>query len=348
MANKEPGRIDIVYLWVNGADPAWRSKRRMAYSSWVKRNSGNLAVYGNVEGRYRDNGELLYNLRALETFFPEHGNVYIVTDGQCPAWLRRSDRVSLVDHCDLIPAHARPVFDSGHIESYIHHIPGLSEKFIYLNDDVFFGAPVDPERWFGQRMAVFTEPEALPANASLHPGATATVNAAILSRAWLSTKCPGYRHDPRLLAHAPRPFLKSALHAFEERATDLFRRARSTAFRTWDLPSITSDLAPRWMVYNGLARLECSDAAYVSTGAEHAEQQFAFLRTHFGKVPFFCINDTCNDADYDDPRLLRVSLTMEKLLPRASSFEIVSDRGLIMPADRDQVTGNASVAFDYD
>jgi hypothetical protein len=96
MANKGPERIDIVYLWVDGADPVWRSKRRTAYSSWEKRNSSELAIYSNVEGRYRDNGEFLYSLRALDTFFPEHGHVHIVTDGQCPAWLSRSDRVSIV------------------------------------------------------------------------------------------------------------------------------------------------------------------------------------------------------------------------------------------------------------
>ena len=36
-------------------------------------------------GRFRDNDELRYSLRALERFFPEHGHVYIVTDAQVPA-----------------------------------------------------------------------------------------------------------------------------------------------------------------------------------------------------------------------------------------------------------------------
>jgi len=79
-------------------------------------------------------------LRSLEKFFPTHGHVYIVTDGQTPAWLQASHRLTVIDHRDLLSSATRGVFDSGHIESYLHHIPGLSEHFIYLNDDVFFGA----------------------------------------------------------------------------------------------------------------------------------------------------------------------------------------------------------------
>lgn len=202
MANKALERIDIIYLWVDGADPAWRAKRRTAYSLWRKRNSSRLAAYGNVEGRYRDNGEPLYSLRALETFFPKHGQVHIITDGQSPTWLRRSDRVSLVDHRDLTPSYVRPIFDSGHIEFYIHHIPDLSEKYFYLNDAMFLGAPVDPDHWFSERLTYFTELETLSASASLQPDGNATVNAAILSEAWLSKKYPSYRHDLRPLAHA--------------------------------------------------------------------------------------------------------------------------------------------------
>jgi hypothetical protein len=61
--------IDIVYLWVDGADPAWRARRQQAYAAWARAHPGQLALHGNVAGRYRD-GELRYNLRALERFFP--------------------------------------------------------------------------------------------------------------------------------------------------------------------------------------------------------------------------------------------------------------------------------------
>ena len=63
-------QIDIVYLWVNGADPIWLNKRHRAYAGWARQNPAELAAFGNVAGRYRDNSELLFNLRALELFSP--------------------------------------------------------------------------------------------------------------------------------------------------------------------------------------------------------------------------------------------------------------------------------------
>ena len=142
--------IDIVYLWVDGADPAWRTRRQHAYAAWAQAHPGQLALHGNVAGRYRDSGELRYNLRALERFFPGHGHIYLLTDRQVPHWLRASPRLTVIDHASLMPGASLPVFDSGHIESYLHHIPGLSERFLYLNDDVFFGAPFEPAFWFGE------------------------------------------------------------------------------------------------------------------------------------------------------------------------------------------------------
>ena len=137
VAPNHSDRIDIVYLWVDGSDAVWQSKRQHAYRAWVARNPNELAVFGNAAGRFRDNGELLFSLRALEKFFPDHGHVYIVTDGQMPHWLQPSQRLTVVDHRALIPPSAGAVFDSGHIESYLHRIPGLSERYLYLNDDVF-------------------------------------------------------------------------------------------------------------------------------------------------------------------------------------------------------------------
>lgn len=56
-----------------GADPVWLGKRRAAYAAWTRQNPRELAIFGNVAGRYRDYSELLFNLRALQRFFPQHG-----------------------------------------------------------------------------------------------------------------------------------------------------------------------------------------------------------------------------------------------------------------------------------
>ena len=79
--------IDIVYLWVNSKDNEWQKKRNSSFKSFLKTNKNDIALYANTDGRFRDNDELLFNLRSLEKFFPDHGHVYIVTDEQRPSWL---------------------------------------------------------------------------------------------------------------------------------------------------------------------------------------------------------------------------------------------------------------------
>lgn len=316
-------RIDIVYLWVDGADAAWRRKREHRSGNWLHRHSDELAMYGNVEGRYRNNDELRFSLRALERFFPDHGKVWIVTDDQRPAWLRETAGLEIVDHRDLIPAELLPVFSSTHIESWIHRIPGLSERFFYLNDDVFFGAPVVPDQWFGEQITLFVEAEARRTYDDIQPHETSLVNAAILAHDWMTSRYADYRHDPRLFAHAPRPLLKSALHELEELAPEMFARVRSSPFRSWRNPPIISDLLLRWMVHTGRARRELApDALYIATGNDDAALQFARLRARFESLPYFCINDTCDDAPPNDIRLLRVARVLPELLPDPSCFEL--------------------------
>lgn len=318
---QNPPPIDIIYLWVDGADPIWQAKRERAYAAWAAQHPDELARFGNSAGRYRDNHELLFNLRSLEKLFPDHGHVYIVTDGQVPGWLRPSAGVTVVDHRELLATPDTLAFDSGHIESWLHHIPGLSERFIYLNDDVFFGAPVKAEWWFGERLKVFVESTRVPRYSALQRQETALVNASILSRNWLGSRYPAYRHDWRLQAHAPRPMLKSVMFELEELAPELFASVRSTTFRSWRVPAIVPDLVPRWMVHKGYAERHELNPLHISAGDDQAGRQLDMLRSQFGKLPFFCINDTCDDAAADDLRLLRISHTLQQLLPEPCSFE---------------------------
>ncbi|MEZ5363359.1 MAG: hypothetical protein R2748_13705 [Bryobacterales bacterium] len=120
--------IDAVYLWVDGAAIAGRP--------------ATLAPH-----RDRDNGELRYSLRSLFAHAPWVRRVFLVTNGQRPAWLVQSHpRLRVVSHADLFLDEAcLPTFNSNAIELQLHRIPGLSRRFLYCNDDVFFGGPVVPE-----------------------------------------------------------------------------------------------------------------------------------------------------------------------------------------------------------
>jgi hypothetical protein len=321
--------IDIVYLWVDGNDPVWRAKRHRAALGMDAAQTEALAPFGNVEGRFRDNDELRYSLRALERFFPDHGHVYLVTDEQTPPWLRDSSRLTVVSHRDLLPADRLPTFDSGNIESYIHRIPGLSERYFYLNDDVFFGAPVRLDHWFwpgGFYAAWSDDPDVR--EGPMRPDDNSLENASRLSDQWLnalpSLSDADYCHTPRTFAHSPRPMLKSLLFRLEDEAPELFERVRSGVFRTWDNPTLVSDFVLRWALAHGVAKIRDYAHLYVATGDADQAGQLAALVKASGQLDFFCVNDTTDDAHGHDPRLAQVKATLQSLFPQASQFETQS------------------------
>lgn len=333
---KNETKIDIVYLWVDGNDPFWRQKRQFSLQQLSHGHINDLAPYSNVEGRFRDNDELRYSLRALEYFFPEHGHVYIITDSQVPVWLQTSEQVTIIDHLDLIPNNQLPTFDSGNIESYIHRIPGLSERYFYFNDDVFFGSPVNVHDWFWDGGIYVTWSDEPPvSDEPMRPDATSLENACRLSNEWfmsdrritqtetsLRPAVPApYEHTFRTFAHSPRPMLKSLLFELERVAPELFGRVRSTVFRVWNKPTIVSDFVMRWALASGQAKLREHSHLYISTGAGGHQDQLDLLYSMFGKIEFFCINDTTDDAGFDDPRFEDVRSTLALMLPVASSFE---------------------------
>ncbi|XP_044041995.1 N-acetylglucosamine-1-phosphotransferase subunits alpha/beta isoform X1 [Siniperca chuatsi] len=100
--------------------------------------------------RFEDNEELRYSLRSVEKHAPWVRHIFIVTNGQIPSWLNLDNpRVTVVTHQDIFQNHSHlPTFSSPAIETHIHRIPGLSQKFIYLNDDVMFGKDVWPDDFY--------------------------------------------------------------------------------------------------------------------------------------------------------------------------------------------------------
>lgn len=318
--------IDVVYLWVDGNDPTWRNKRQRAANRLLNGSEHALARHGNVEGRFRDNDELRYSLRALERYFPAHGHIYLLTDGQTPDWLRADDRLTVVSHQDLLPAKHRPTFDSGNIETYLHHIPGLSERYFYCNDDVFFGAPVAPEQWFypGGIYTTWSDDPAVH-KPELQANDHSLENASRLSQQWLDAHpegvLPGYLHTPRTFAHAPRPMLKSLLQRLEAQAPELFERARSTVFRAWDSPTLVSDFVLRWALAHGLARVRPYRHRYLASGDADLAAQLRDLEAAGGRLDFFCINDTTDNAHDHDPRLAQVKDSLEAMFGQPSRFE---------------------------
>lgn len=143
--------VDLVYLWVDDSDPQWRTRRNDALRK-AGRPAENPAptASGHSSERFRDYGELRFALRSAHRFAPWARHIYLVTDRQVPHWLDTSHPdITVVDHQDIFnePSHL-PTFNSHSIGSRLHHIDGLSDQYLYINDDVFFGRPVSPAQFF--------------------------------------------------------------------------------------------------------------------------------------------------------------------------------------------------------
>ncbi|XP_033190663.1 N-acetylglucosamine-1-phosphate transferase subunits alpha and beta [Bombus vancouverensis nearcticus] len=135
--------IDVVYTWVNGSDPVFLKN--------LKEHIPIMDV-NTAASRFSDKDELRYSLRSLEMYAPWVRHVYIVTNGQIPSWLDMDNpKVTLITHEDIfLNKSDLPTFSSPAIESHIHRIPGISDKFLYFNDDVMLGAEVWPEDFITQ------------------------------------------------------------------------------------------------------------------------------------------------------------------------------------------------------
>lgn len=141
MANKE--EIDFVLTWVDMNDPEWnRVFSQYSGKPEIEKN-------GVSDARFRDYGFLKYWFRGVEKFAPWVGKIHLITSGQKPEWLDTANpKINVVDHKDFIPEEFLPTFNSTVIERYMHRIPGLSEKFVYFNDDFYIIRPVTSERFF--------------------------------------------------------------------------------------------------------------------------------------------------------------------------------------------------------
>jgi len=144
--------MDVVYTWVDMNDPKWLEK----YRKYTGENPGGH--------RFKDNGELEFSIQLLKKNCNFIRNIFIVTDDQIPDWLVRKKKseleseknwcknIFIVDHKDIIDSKCNlPTFKSNTIESFLHNIKGLSEYFLYFNDDTFIGRKCGIETFINKK-----------------------------------------------------------------------------------------------------------------------------------------------------------------------------------------------------
>jgi len=143
--------IDMVVTWVDSSDANWQKQR------------DNLATKLNLpiqHQRYpstktRSDSELEVMLMSIHRFAPWLRHVFVITarpqTPHCltePGHETRFPKCKIVHHDEILPVSALPTFNSHVIESGLHNIPSLSEKFLYANDDMYATNHIFPGDYF--------------------------------------------------------------------------------------------------------------------------------------------------------------------------------------------------------
>jgi hypothetical protein len=309
--------IDIVYTWVDGSDPDWAVRRDkhlgVTDSDALNRTAANVS-------RYLSRDELRYSLRSIEMFAPWVRRIFIVTDNQVPAWLDQSSKAVVVDHREIFAdPSVLPAFNSHAIESQLHHVDGLAEHYLYLNDDMLFGRPVSPANFFGRNglPKIYLSPARIewgePSIDDLPVMAAAKNNREILLKDF-------GRYVSQKQKHTPYPHLRSVMYEMEERYAEDFARTAASRFRHPSDISIASSLQQYYTFLTGRAVLGSVGYTYVDLADPSAPVQLTRLRKT-AEFDTFCLNDTDSDDVNFEEQMTMVRSFFEDYFPLPSSFE---------------------------
>ena len=248
--------IDVVYTWVDDGFPG--------YAAEMARYRG--TVHDHNPNRTRDNLDLLkYSLRGLARHVPWIGRVHLLTcRPQVPDWLdRRAPGLVIVHHDEIMERAIPPTYNSFAILSHVHLIPDLSARFLYVEDDMLFGAPVPRSHFEApdgrivvRRRLGRTASPALRDNTATSPWNAALARANHL----LDT---GFAAAPRhVVSHVPLLIDKAIWAGMLDRWPDEVRHTRESRFRR------AGNIAPEYLYQHYL----------LATGAGVAAPRFETYR----------------------------------------------------------------------
>ena len=309
--------IDVVYTWVDGADPAWRARRDAALGE-----TGTLRAAAHPsatdESRFTNSDELRYSLRSLHRNAHWVRRIHIVTDGQVPTWLRHDDaRIRIVDHREILDGSR---FNSHAIESALHRIPGLAEHYLYLNDDVMFGRIAHPGDFFAAKGVSRFFPSDLPIDAGPVSSADPPIMAAAKNGRDLLSERFGMEVRTKI-RHTVHPQLRSVAAQIEQENPEVVARTRAALFRSSEDLSLAASLH-HWYAYSqGRAVPSGVNYLYVDLAAPEAAQALDALES-LRRYDTFCLN---TEESALSPRM-RVELTrfLEKYYPDPAPWELLS------------------------
>ena len=336
--NKNAG-IDFVITWVDGSDPEWIKEKNKYKSGGSQDNS---------DSRYRNMDLLKYWFRAVELYAPWVRKIHFVTWGHYPEWLNTEHKkIRIVKHSDFIPEKYLPVFNSNPIEMNMHRIKGLSNHFVYFNDDMFITSPVKPSYFFYKGLP--RDVAAMKAFSFIWPETKVTDfilanNMYVMNqhfdkrttlkknfKKWFSPSLGKYLFSNLLLMpwpyftgmkpmHVAMSLKKDTYQELWEEEYELLDRTCRHRFR--DMEDVNPWLVEFWQMAKGdFYPRKAKDVKYFSLSPDDRENEEVYRAVKDSKYKLICINDGYVDENYDNVKE-RLCSVMEQKFSQKSQFEI--------------------------
>ena len=302
-----PWPVDIVYTWVNKDDPSWVELWNSAFPEKPFDTD-----------RFASKDELRYSLRALCKYLPWYHKVYVVSNCKKPDWLKENPKLQWVKHEEVFPDHAvLPTFNSHAIESCLHNINGINERFIYFNDDMFVNRPCYYGDFFDHngKSIVHLEPYGMVSESNNFDETKDYLAPSINCHHLIKKINPEYNAG-RLHKHSPYALRKSVLEKIEEQFADAFIKTRKANLRSSEDLNITSFLYHHYALDNGEAI--CSDFPYLIVRPSNVK---SIMNGKVRSYKYLCFNDGDGSSN-NESYLKSYREIVGNLYPCKSGFEI--------------------------
>ncbi|WP_265691077.1 stealth family protein [Streptomyces griseolus] len=306
--------VDAVYTWVDGDDPAWKQRKASAKGEVYHAESAS-------DARFISRDELRYSVRSLHMFAPWIANVYIVTDDQVPAWLREDvPGVRVVSHREIFRNGADlPTFNSHSIESQLHHIKGLSEHFLYFNDDMFIGRLVTPHAFFTPNGTAryFPSRNRIPQGPVVETD-TPVDAACKNNRALLHERFGRVITQP--MEHIPYALRRSAMEEAERDFPQAWARTAASRFRAMTDLSTTSSFGLYYAALTGRAQPGSMPFTYLQLAVPDLADRLQRLLDGRDQDSF-CLNDAFSTPEDIEAQQELLDGFLDAYFPVPSPYE---------------------------
>lgn len=256
--------IDVVYTWVDNNDPNWQHMYAEASAERKKSDREHKSV--DNPARFANRNEIYYSIKSVKKYAPWVRNIYIVSNCSQPEWSKSVENIIYVKHEQIFPDNScLPTFSSRAIETVLHKIEGLSENFLYFNDDVFLCKSVSPDDffWGDGRIYFFPSKHDIPYTKPFK--AIRPVDVMAINSANLLVRDFCYKPIKKL-HHTPHPLSRSLLNEIENRYRPVIERTRSHAFKHDDDVALATTLHAYYAECVGRGKRKEIASRYVDIG----------------------------------------------------------------------------------